>query len=155
MLSWGGGWTIGSTVQGTCRLFYHAPELTSLDFLYSHVSCGEELLTMRIPRRMWTYPKVFPCPLAFIPLGRSGRPCNLCRGGDDKVKLHWRWWAEALHVVSLNRNTVSQCSESQEIKICAFPGEWLWICHALYWQLLVYSFPSFFLFSHPCSMCLW
>lgn len=92
---------------------------------------------------MWTYPKVFPCPLAFIPLRRSGRPCNLCRGEEDRVKRYWRWWAEALHVVSLSRNTVSQCSESQEIKICTFPGEWLWIRHALYWQLLVYLFPFF------------
>lgn len=48
------------------------------------------------------------------------------------------------HVESWNRKTVSQRSEAEEIKICAFPGEWLWICHALYWQLLVYSLPSFF-----------
>lgn len=89
-------------------------------------------------------PQSLSLPTCTHPSSKEWRAMQSVQKRGWQVKLCWRWWAEASHVVSLNRNTVSQCSESQEIKICAFPGEWLWICHALYWRLLVYSFPFFF-----------
>lgn len=63
---------------------------------------------MMMPSWMWTYPKVFPCPLAFIPLRGGGRPRNLCKWEKDKVILCLRY--RGVHVGSSNR----KCSDSMQ-----------------------------------------
>lgn len=78
---------------------------------------------------MWTYPQVFPCPLAFIPLGGGGGPRNLCRMREWHVILCWRWRGEIYTLFHEGGKAVSRGGESEEIKICVFSGEWLCICH--------------------------